>query len=372
MPHDGGACWGALLKETGKQEQKTEMPVYLYSAPNPEQNKAKKETIKQFHYFLTKAHFDGYAAYEKGKKTEANESENAYVVIAVSERVNGDFFYDLDATDIESVDKNLGTSDTLLLTRVPNAESQADVPKGGIQQVKQFVNNLDKLSAENSSATASESSFSLAPVDDETDMFAPYNEDSRGRRSTLEERMIRYCRSEANRIRRSIKGSGTPQEAAQVMASVLVMMNAARKYVDGVRLPRLTAKRAALEAYVRMMQEGRIGVNRNGSLKRSGLSAEELAAVEARAQQLYEEAQDAESSLTESPLNKQHRKELMRDSIRNAAREGIGAYASDIANDIMQAIAENLSAKIIDSMRKQIANLAPSVVRETMPKGLRP
>ncbi len=112
----------------------------------------------------------------------------------------------------------------------------------------------------------------------------------RARRSPLAERMMHHAQAEANRIRRTVKGKSNTKEAAEVMASVLIALETARKYVPTARIPRMTAKRAALEAYIAMMQEGRYGINLNGSTKRRGLTEAEIAATIDRAQNRHRRA----------------------------------------------------------------------------------
>lgn len=100
--------------------------------------------------------------------------------------------------------------------------------------------------------------------------------------------MMHHAQAEANRIRRTVKGKSNAKEAAEVMASVLIALETARKYLPTARIPRMTAKRAALEAYIAMMQEGRYGINRNGSTKRRGLTEAEIEATIARVQEIMQ------------------------------------------------------------------------------------
>ena len=61
----------------------------------------------------------------------------------------GQFFYDLDATDVEEVENNKGVSENLEATRVPNPGRQdSSTPKGRIHRFKEYVNHIDAVNAE--------------------------------------------------------------------------------------------------------------------------------------------------------------------------------------------------------------------------------
>lgn len=108
-----------------------ETAEFMYSAPNSEANKTNKADIAQYHYYLNKASFAGHA-------------NDAYILIAIAERTNGEFFYDLDATDIEEIDNIKSATDTLTATRVPNTGQQGGAPKSRLHNLKEFVNNYEQ------------------------------------------------------------------------------------------------------------------------------------------------------------------------------------------------------------------------------------
>lgn len=189
----------------------------------------------------------------------------------------------------------------------------------------------------------------------------------RMRRSTLADRMMHHARAEANRFRRVLRKPTTDAEAAQDLASVLIFMETAMRYVPTARIPRMTAERNALDAYIKMMQQGRIGVNRNGTIRRAGLTREQIDAVAEQAAAAYEEAIARQDILPENKLTKEEAKKLQRDFIRAAARSNIGTTIADIYDNIASSIATALSDKLIDRMHARIGQLQPKVSANRKP-----
>ncbi len=129
--------------------------IYINSAANTQPDKKGKEGIVRFHYYIAKGNFVGAAAADERAQDEA------YVNIVLSEYENGDLFYDLDATNVEDVNKNEGASATLPGARLPRAgEQEGEAPYAGrIQQTKQFVNYVNKKIKEE--GAGSHGSFSV-------------------------------------------------------------------------------------------------------------------------------------------------------------------------------------------------------------------
>ncbi|MCD7799560.1 MAG: hypothetical protein LUG84_09215, partial [Akkermansiaceae bacterium] len=129
--------------------------IYINSAANTQPEKKRKEGIVRFHYYIAKGNFVGASAVNERAQDEA------YVNIVLSEYENGDLFYDLDATNVEDVNKNEGVSATLPGARLPRAgEQKGEAPYvGRIQQTKQFVNYVNKKIKEEDSG--SHGSFSV-------------------------------------------------------------------------------------------------------------------------------------------------------------------------------------------------------------------
>ncbi|MCC8020575.1 MAG: hypothetical protein LIO63_01090 [Akkermansia sp.] len=129
--------------------------IYINSAANTQPEKKGKKGIVRFHYYVAKGNFVGASAVNERAQDEA------YVNIVLSEYENGDLFYDLDATNVEDVNKNEGVSASLPGARIPNAgEQKGEAPYvGRIQQTKQFVNYVNKKIKEESSG--SHGSFSV-------------------------------------------------------------------------------------------------------------------------------------------------------------------------------------------------------------------
>ncbi len=129
--------------------------IYINSAANTQPEKKGKKGIVRFHYYIAKGNFVGASAVNERAQDEA------YVNIVLSEYENGDLFYDLDATNVEDVNKNEGVSATLPGARIPNAgEQKGEAPYvGRIQQTKQFVNYVNKKIKEE--GAGSHGSFSV-------------------------------------------------------------------------------------------------------------------------------------------------------------------------------------------------------------------
>lgn len=102
----------------------------------------KKKDVKAFYYYAVKAVFPGYE--RLAEVGEGGRQELAYVTIAVAERNSGEFFYDLDSSSVEDIDRVKGTSPNLPLSRVPNTARKGDAPhEHRLQRVKEFVNYAD-------------------------------------------------------------------------------------------------------------------------------------------------------------------------------------------------------------------------------------
>lgn len=223
--------------------------------------------------------------------------------------------------------------------------------------------------AEAAPAEAAESMddlFATAAIatDNPDDIAAQY---ANARKGSLAHRMMTHARAEANRFRRVLRKPTTDAEAAQDLASVLIFMETAMRYVPTARIPRMTAQRNALEAYIKMMQQGRIGVNRNGTIRRAGLTQEQIDAVAEQAAAAYEEAVARQDILPENKLTKEEAKKLQREFIRAAARSNIGTTIADIYDNIASAIATALSDKLIDRMHTRIGQLQPKVSANRKP-----
>lgn len=89
-------------------------------------------------------------------------------------------------------------------------------------------------------------------------------------KAPLAVRLMHHAQREANRFRKVLKGKDPVKEAAEVLAGIPILYEAVRKYIPDIKLPRMTAERAALQAYATMVQQGRIGINRNGKTRRAG------------------------------------------------------------------------------------------------------
>lgn len=112
---------------------------YLFHAKNSD---PKKKDVKAFYYYAVKAVFPGYK--RLAEVEEGGKQELAYVTIAVAERNSGEFFYDLDSSSVEDIDRVRGTSPNLPLSRVPNTARKGDAPhEHRLQRVKEFVNYAD-------------------------------------------------------------------------------------------------------------------------------------------------------------------------------------------------------------------------------------
>lgn len=112
---------------------------YLFHAKNSD---PKKKDVKAFYYYAVKAVFPGYK--RLAEVEEGGRQELAYVTIAVAERNSGEFFYDLDSSSVEDIDRVKGTSPNLPLSRVPNTARKGDAPhEHRLQRVKEFVNYAD-------------------------------------------------------------------------------------------------------------------------------------------------------------------------------------------------------------------------------------
>lgn len=112
---------------------------YLFHAKNSD---PKKKDVKTFYYYAVKAVFPGYK--RLAEVEEGGRQELAYVTIAVAERNSGEFFYDLDSSSVEDIDRVKGTSPNLPLSRVPNTARKGDAPhEHRLQRVKEFVNYAD-------------------------------------------------------------------------------------------------------------------------------------------------------------------------------------------------------------------------------------
>ncbi len=125
--------------------------IYINSAPNTQTDNKHKKDIKAFHYFIAKANFVGAA------QADPLAEDVAYVGIVIAERTNGEFFFDIDATNEEEILNDKETSEELQATRVPNSgrATLGGFRKGRVQLTKEFVNHLRKKYAE-------KSNFSLA------------------------------------------------------------------------------------------------------------------------------------------------------------------------------------------------------------------
>lgn len=117
----------------------------MYSADNSQKEKAKKSSITKYHYYLNKGNFPQYSAWARRHNQVHGKSGDALILIAVAEFENGDLFYDLDATDVEIVENEKGTSSSLEVARIPTTSLQAsDVPfSGRLHNLKQYVNHID-------------------------------------------------------------------------------------------------------------------------------------------------------------------------------------------------------------------------------------
>ena len=112
---------------------------FLFHAKNSD---PKKKDVKAFYYYAVKAVFPGYE--RLAEVGEGGRQELAYVTIAVAERNSGEFFYDLDSSSVEDIDRVKGTSPNLPLSRVPNTARKGDAPhEHRLQRVKEFVNYAD-------------------------------------------------------------------------------------------------------------------------------------------------------------------------------------------------------------------------------------
>lgn len=73
---------------------------FLFHAKNSD---PKKKDVKAFYYYAVKAVFPGYE--RLAEVGEGGRQELAYVTIAVAERNSGEFFYDLDSSSVEDIDR---------------------------------------------------------------------------------------------------------------------------------------------------------------------------------------------------------------------------------------------------------------------------
>lgn len=145
-----------VLAAIVKMRELSKTAVYLDSAPNTEKHIPSKRNIEHFHYYLSKGNFPEFREWARGRGIDAGESGDAFVLIVVAEKTNGDAFYDLDATDVVEVENNKGTADILAATRIPNPGRQDSVPKGRIHRIKEYVNYIDSKGENNLSFSVRE------------------------------------------------------------------------------------------------------------------------------------------------------------------------------------------------------------------------
>lgn len=281
-----------------------------------------------------------------------NRGAFAYMTVKES-KGKGNRIYTIELDEIKKLEGNLDEH----LNEMYNPSSSSVI----VSRLRELGKSYFGNSFENSSDDISSSAISTSNPDDIAAQYA------NARKGSLAHRMMTHARAEANRFRRVLRKPTTDAEAAQDLASVLIFMESAMRYVPSVHLPRMTAKRNALEAYIKMMQNGRIGVNRNGTIRRSGLTQEQIDAVAEQAAAAYEEAVARQDILPENKLTKEESKKLQRDFIRAAARDNIGATISSIYDDIASSIATALSDKLIDRMHTRIGQLQPKVSANRKP-----
>ena len=120
-----------------------ESAIYINRASDSKQEKAESYAVVAYHYFAAKGNFKGASAYN------ADNSDVAYVSIVIAERSNGEFFYDLNATNVEAIDNDKNTSEELPSNRVTNSATTAigGVRKGRIHLTKEFVNYVNAKNA---------------------------------------------------------------------------------------------------------------------------------------------------------------------------------------------------------------------------------
>lgn len=120
-----------------------ESAIYINSASDSKQEKEESYAVVAYHYFAAKGNFEGASAYN------ADNSDEAYVSIVIAERSNGEFFYDIDATNVEEIDNDKNTSEELPSNRVPNPATTAPggARKGRIHLTKEFVNYINEINA---------------------------------------------------------------------------------------------------------------------------------------------------------------------------------------------------------------------------------
>lgn len=246
-----------------------ESAEFMYSADNSEPEKQSKQDIRQYHYYLNKASFSGRA-------------NDAYILIAVAERTNGEFFYDLDATDIETIDNIKGTTDTLAATRVPNTGRQGGAPKGRLHNLKEVVNNIEQnlpitatqaaplfqdgvMQASNAIITQPTASLSLRRSPD-LNASALLNE-----RETTLARVSNYIKREADRTA-NIMGRDTElQRAGVAFAQANAIINALDTYIfskdyitkGSAEYRRLRNLRHFINEYITVARKGKLPVRRN-------------------------------------------------------------------------------------------------------------
>ena len=120
-----------------------ESAIYINSASDSKRDESAFNAVVAYHYFAAKGNFEGASAYN------ADNSDVAYVSIVIAERSNGEFFYDLNATNVEAIDNDKNTSEELPSNRVTNSAMAAPggVRKGRIHLTKEFVNYVNAKNA---------------------------------------------------------------------------------------------------------------------------------------------------------------------------------------------------------------------------------
>ncbi len=82
---------------------------------NSQSNLSKKADIQRYYYFLNKVHFSG------ASKHNVNNQDEAYVLMVVEERANGDLFHDINVRNVQVLDTIEATLDALPEGRVTKA-----------------------------------------------------------------------------------------------------------------------------------------------------------------------------------------------------------------------------------------------------------
>ena len=324
-----------------KLKKLCESSEYMYSASNSESNKPQKADISQYHYYLNKASFAGQA-------------NDAYILIAIAERTNGDFFYDLDATDIETIDNIKGTTDTLTATRVPNTGQQGGAPKGRLHNLKEVVNNFeqnlpitaeqaesvhvfkdDVLQAENAIITQPGATFSIAPMDNLEERFVG---------NLLAERMMFYLRREAKRFSRVI-GNKTPYETAvNAIASANAVMGMLDKYIHTEKIPLGRDDRRRVQLLQRLIEKYAEIIKVGGKRSFNKISKSEQGVLENILSEI--------STGIEEGKTKANARERYQELVREAAKGRVWKLLSDMmieAGDILDA---HLKSELLKKMNR--------------------